>query len=352
MEPIKPGERSPAVADLQIRLTRLGFDISVAEAGGFFGATTGGAVRAFQQQRGLEVDGIVGDATWRELVESSWSLGDRPLHFRTPPLRGDDVRDLQAQLNALGFTAGKHDGIFGPRTSDALREFQRNLAIGEDGICGRESLRALESLRLVIRHGLGPRTREREQREAVPRGLISKRIAVDPGHGGEDPGALGPSGETEAEIAFHLSARVAQLFVVLGAESILTRGPNDGPSDSERAQLANEFGADLLLSVHLNSHENEVAEGAASYFFEHGGIPSEPGQHLARILQEHLTAVGRVDCRSHGKSYPILRETRMPAIVVEPCFVTNPSEAKLLSESRGVTELARAIVGAVEKYFS
>lgn len=352
MKPIRRGEHSSAVADMQVRLIRLGFDIPFSEAGGWFGPSTEAAVRAFQQQRGLVADGVLGAATWTELVESSWSLGDRLLYLRQPPMRGDDVRDLQAQLNALGFTAGKHDGIFGPRTTHALREFQRNLAIGEDGICGQETNRALDSLKMVIRHGLGPRTREREQREALPRGLAGKRIAVDPGHGGEDPGATGPSGETEAELAFHLAARVAQLLSGRGAESVLTRGPHEGPSESERARLGNEFGADLFISVHLNSHEGEIAEGAATYFFEHGGVASEPGQHLAGLIQQELAATGRCDCRSHGTSYPILRETRMPAVMVEPCFITNPSEAKLLADPGRTRELAGAIVQAAQKYFS
>lgn len=352
MEPIQQGERSPAVSDLQVRLGRLGFDIPPTEAGGLFGPATEAAVRTFQQRRGLVVDGIVGEATWKELVESSWTLGERLLHLRQPPLTGDDVRELQTQLNGLGFTAGKHDGIFGPRTTEALRDFQRNLGIGEDGICGRETLRALESLKMVVRRDIGPRTREREVRESLPRGLVRKRVVIDPGHGAEDPGALGPSGETEAEVAFHLAARVAQSLSIRGAESMLTRGPNDGPSDSDRAQLANESGADLFVSIHLNSHENPSAEGAATYYFEHGGVASEPGQHLARILQTELVAIGRVDCRTHGKSYPILRETRMPAVLVEPGFITNPEEAKLLSDYISAGEVADKVAAAIGKYFS
>lgn len=352
MQPIQRGERSPAVSDLQVRLVRLGFDISPVEAGGVFGPSTEAAVRAFQQQRGLEVDGIVGEATWKELVESSWSLGERLLHLRQPPMTGDDVRELQTQLNALGFTAGKHDGIFGASTVEALRDFQRNLGIGEDGICGRETLRALESLKMVVRRGIGPRTREREIRESAPRGLRGKRIAIDPGHGGDDAGAVGPSGETEAELAFQLAARVAQTLSVLGAESMLTRGPYDGPTDSERAQLANESGADLFVSIHTNSHQNPAAEGAATYYFEHGGVASEPGQHLATILQTELTSLGRMDCRTHGKSYPILRETRMVAVLVEPCFITNPEEAKLLADLTSMSELASSITQAIARYFS
>jgi N-acetylmuramoyl-L-alanine amidase len=349
---MRQGDRSGAVADLQARLGHLGFEVGPAELGGTFGPSTRAAVRAFQQRRGIDVDGVVGPDTWRELVESSWALGDRLLHLRQPSMRGDDVRQLQSCLNALGFHAGKHDGIFGPRTASALREFQRNLAIDEDGMAGLDTVRALERLRMVIRMGLGPRIREREQRRASPPGLPGKRVAVDPGHGGDDPGHLGPSGETESELSFRLAARLAQLLESEGARTTLTRGPNDGPGHRQRARLANEFGADAFVSVHLNGHSNEVAQGAAAYYFAHSDIGSEPGEHLAGLLLEQLVGIGLVDCRTHGKAYAILRETRMPAVVVEPCFITNPEEAKLLQDPESLDAVALALAGGVRRYFS
>ena len=352
MRLIRRGERSAAVQDLQARLERLGLSIAPQELGGCFDQTTEEAVRAFQQSRGLDVDGLVGDATWRALVESSWSLGDRMLRLEEPHLRGDDVRDLQSRLNALGFHAGKHDGIYGPAMAAALRDFQRNLGIAEDGIVGLETLRTLRRLRLVTRTGLGPRIREREARRAGPPGVAGKRLVLDPGHGGEDPGSLGPSGETEAELVFRLAASLAELLEAEGADVSLSRGPHDGPSESERARRANEVGADLVVSLHLNAHPSEAAQGAATYYFEHGGIASEPGEHLAGLLQERLVAAGMVDCRSHGKAYAILRETRMPAVVVEPGFITNPDDVKLLSQMAAAEPVVLAMVSAVLSYYS
>lgn len=352
MDLIKKGQRSPAVEDMQARLERLGYSVPESERGGFFGPGTEAAVRTLQQQRGLNVDGLVGRATWRELIGSTWALGDRLLALTDPPLAGDDVRDLQARLNALGFAAGKHDGIFGIATVGALRDFQRNLAINEDGIMGLETVKALDRLRLVIRPGLGPRTREREARRGSPPGLAGKRIAIDPGHGGDDPGELGPSGETEQEIAFQLAARTATFLENQGAETMLTRGPNDGPEDSERALLANSFEAHLLVSLHLNHHRLGVAEGAATYFFAHEGVASEPGEHLASLVLESLSELGRNDCRAHGMSYPLLRETRMPAIVVEPGFISNPEEVKFLTDAPSIDQVALAVVKALDRYFS
>ena len=82
------GETGEAVRDLQRRLAALGLDTSPDEPGEF-GLATEGAVRAFQQQRGLVVDGLCGPQTWAALVESGFSLGDRTLYFRQPMLRGE-----------------------------------------------------------------------------------------------------------------------------------------------------------------------------------------------------------------------------------------------------------------------
>jgi N-acetylmuramoyl-L-alanine amidase len=348
---LRQGDRSLEVEDLQARLASLGLAIDEKETG-VYGPSTEAAVREFQQTRQLEVDGIAGEATRRELDESSWVLGDRVLSLNSPPMTGDDVRDLQGKLNSLGFSAGKHDGIFGEQTVAAIQDFQQNLAIKEDGVVGAETIEALDRLRLVLRHGLGPRVRERELRRAVPPGLLGKRIAVDPGHGGEDPGNMSPFGDSEADLAFHLAASVARRLDRSGAISILTRGPNDGPTDEERSEIANQFSADLLISIHLNAHTSEEAEGAATYFFEREGVASEPGEHLAEVMGEALVASGRNDCRSHGRNYPLLRHTRMPALVVEPCFITNREEAKLLSDPDGIERLAEAIVEGIRRYFS
>ncbi|MDQ3878079.1 MAG: peptidoglycan-binding protein, partial [Actinomycetota bacterium] len=120
---IVKGDRDNEVVDVQARLRSLGYRID--DETGTFGDSTQRAVRAFQQQRGILVDGIVGRDTWGELVEASWRLGDRPLYLRRPFLRGDDIVTLQTQLNALGFDAGREDGIFGERADRAVRGFQR-----------------------------------------------------------------------------------------------------------------------------------------------------------------------------------------------------------------------------------
>ena len=93
-------------------------------------------MRVFQEARGLRVDGVCGRDTWSSLVESGFRLGDRMLYLRHPMFRGDDVTELQRRLNALGFDAGREDGILGDDTTAALTEFQRNVGLTVDGVCG------------------------------------------------------------------------------------------------------------------------------------------------------------------------------------------------------------------------
>ena len=131
--------------DLQRRLARLSFDVAGDQLGRYGTATTE-AVRAFQEHRGLRPDGVCGEQTWSALVEAGYRLGDRLLYLRQPMLRGDDVASLQRRLGALGFDAGRVDGIFGPRTQVALTEFQRNVGLTVDGVCGPATTDALARL--------------------------------------------------------------------------------------------------------------------------------------------------------------------------------------------------------------
>ena len=116
-----------------------------------FDASVDAAVRAFQQQRGLIADGVVGLSTWRRLDGARWGLGDRVLRYGTRHMQnGDDVTALQQRLFDLGFDPGRIDGVFGPDTEHGLKELQRNLGIPSDGLCGPVTFRALERLSRTV----------------------------------------------------------------------------------------------------------------------------------------------------------------------------------------------------------
>lgn len=339
---IVKGDRDEEVADVQARLRTLGFRIE--DDTGSFGDATQRAVRAFQQQRGILVDGIVGPHTWGELVEASWRLGDRPLYLRRPFLRGDDIVTLQTQLNALGFDAGREDGIFGERADRAVRGFQREYGVLEDGIVGPRTLEALSGLR-VDRPGTSAHLREELRRRQ--KAIAGALIAIDPGHGGDDLGELGASGWWEVDICWDISLRLADELRVAGAAVRFTRTEAEPLDASERARRANAADADVFVSLHLNAHDEITAEGASTYHFS----SSRAGAALADHIQEEMASLGLADCRTHGRSYTVLKETRMPAVVVEPGFITNPYDEKRLGDPEFRAQVATAIAAGIGRYF-
>ncbi|HEX2025075.1 MAG TPA: N-acetylmuramoyl-L-alanine amidase [Actinomycetota bacterium] len=355
MEPIRPAQRGDRVRDVQRRLLALGFHIEGRELeGGAFGESTEAAVRTFQQERGLLVDGLVGADTWHELVEAGYSLGDRVLYLRHPSVRGDDVRAVQRRLNLLGFDPGREDGIFGDQTGRAVRDFQRNVGLRPDGIVGPSTTDALDRLLAAPVSGFGRAgVREGEGMRAGGTLLEGRVIALDPGHGPDDPGATGPTGLREADVAYGLALDLARELGERGCRTVVLREQDEDPEASIRAARANDAEADALVSIHLNSHEDPAAEGSAAYYFGRLGFSSLTGHALAELIQEEVSsATGLRDGRTHPKAFAILRETRMPAVQVEPCFITNPKEEQLLSEERFVREVARALAVALERFFA
>ena len=340
---IREGHRSDQVADVQRRLRSLGFE--VADELGMFSTSTEGSVRSFQQQRGLLSDGIVGPDTWSALVEAGWRFGDRALYFKNPPMRGDDVLALQARMNALEFDSGREDGIFGRDTDNAVRAFQHEYAIAEDGIFGTRSLRALRGLRADRAHTAASLREELRRMEG--KGIQRSLVVIDPGHGGDDSGDPGPGGRSEADLCWDLAKRLASSIAGAGGRIRFTRTENEGPDASERARRANELDGDIFLSIHLNSHSEPTAEGASTYYFHR----SRAGAILADSIKNQLVHLGLRDCRSHARTYSILRETRMPAVLIEPAFISNPDEAKLLLDSDFRSTIASAIAAGVRRYF-
>jgi N-acetylmuramoyl-L-alanine amidase len=351
MRTMSLGARGQDVRDVQSRLGALGYRLDPDEPGAF-GKGTERAVREFQQGRSLLVDGRVGQETWEELVEAGYSLGDRVLYLRYPYVRGDDVRELQARLNLLGFDTGRQDGIFGERTDRAVRDFQTNVGLRPDGIVGGTSYEALTRLRPV---GPGPgraAVREGEILRRLSASIDGASIGVDAAHGPEEPGATGPTGLTEGEATVWLAEELAEELARRGAAPFLIRTAGEQPDTAERVRRANQEGAEVLISLHLNSHPDPAAQGAAAYFYGREDYVSRAGQRLAELILEALTSqLGRTDLRTHAKSLPLLRETRMPTVHVEPCFITNPQEEAWLREPAFRRKVAVALADGIERFF-
>jgi len=347
---IKPGQRSNAVRDIQRRLIALDHPITGGELDGRFGDSTLAAIRAFQERRGLVVDGLVGDETWRELVEASWRLGDRTLYLRAPPLRGDDVRALQERLGELGFDVGRVDGIFGPRTARALREFQANYGIPADAIVGRDTLRALAGLPALGEVTSVAAVREREELRRFGPGIAGLHVVIDPGHGGGDPGFSGPGGAREDAVSFAVARRLEAVLSASGVLVYPTREADRSPTDSQRASLANALGADLFLALHTAGSSDSSAGGALTYFFGHDRFRSEAGARLAECIHAEVVSLGVADAGVQAKQYAVLRETRMPAVQIEPGHLTNRGDEARLADNAFQHRLAEAIAAGLRAF--
>jgi N-acetylmuramoyl-L-alanine amidase len=352
MRTIRAGDRGEAVRDVQRRLLALGHRVSAEELTGHFGRSTDEAVRAFQRGRGLPADGMIGPDTWGRLVEAGYRLGDRTLYVRSPYFRGDDVLELQRRLNQLGFDAGREDGILGAETGRALEEFQRNIGMTADGIVGPDTIEALERIRPVQPGPSRALVREAEHMRAGRPPIVGSRIAIDPGHGPDDPGNIGPSGTTEAEVTLLLASDLADALARLGAIPSIVRDAEGDPSPSERARAANELDAAVCVSLHLNAG-GPSEQGAACAYFGTEETYSPAGQRLAELVQDQLTSrIGLVDGRTHRLTISLLRETRMPAVQVQPAFLTHPEDERLLTEADGRRRIAEAIADGIAGFFA
>lgn len=309
--PLRVGDRGPAVRDLHIRLERAGFPCPIDDV---FAGETETAVRAFQETRRIDVDGVVGRHTWAALAEAAYRLGDRLLYHRSSPMvRGDDVAELQRRLGALGFDAGRVDGIFGSDTATALENFQRNAGLPSDAIFGPDSLAAL--LRLGGRDRLGnvAEVRERERLRGRADHGDELRLVV------ATTGGLGAVIDTIGRRLRNAGVRVEVL---------------DHPDESHHARIANAIDADL----HIEFVADPAGRLVASHFAT-DGFESEGGARFAALLADEIESVVGAPVQRMGQRLPVLRETRMPAVVLRA------GPLSLLVE-RG-PEIADAVTAAV-----
>ena len=352
MRNLSRGDRGKEVLDVQTRLRGQGFVLGSEGADGFFGPNTAYAVRAFQQRRGMLVDGIVGANTWRELVEAGYSLGDRLLYLKEPPFRGDDVLALQVELNLLGFNTGAERGVHDEVVERAVLDFQHNAGLMGDGIVGEGTLAKFVALRKAESGREGKKIPERDRGYVQARTLTGQAIVIDPGHGGRDAGVTSPAGVTEKEYTLAVGRRLAQLLRAEGCRVQLTREADETVPLYRRTDIANAADAAYLLSLHANGNESPAARGAACYYFQRSHYYSEHGHLLADHLCHRLEATGAARLGSFGRNYGVLREAQGIAVLVEPLFLTHPADGDGAMRPDRVEAVARALVDGLRDYLA
>ena len=201
--------------------------------------------------------------------------------------------------------------------------------------------------------------RPRSQSSAAP-GIDGKRIVLDPGHGGSDTGAIGPTGVTEKSIALRIAKRLKVLLEAEGAEVILTRTEDTEVSPKKaqatdveelqaRCDIANQNAADIFLSIHLDAFSGPEAHGTTGYYYEMGSADS---RRLADCIKRGvLRRLGTFDRGTKPCAFYVCRHTDMPATLLETAFVSNPREEQMMNSEEGVENAAQGIAAGIAEYF-
>jgi N-acetylmuramoyl-L-alanine amidase len=347
----KPGDSGQVVTEVIASLARLGL---LRNSPTSFDDDVIAALAHFQQSRGLSATGVLTRGTYRALEEARWRLGDRNLSVIPGALmRGDDVTTLQQRLTEMGFDSGRIDGIYGPLTERAVKEFQRQVGLASDGIVGVGTYKALIRLVGTVKGGAPANLRDEYLVRRRGPALNGKIVVLDPSFGGSAKGCEA-FGLNEAQIVFDIAQRLEGRLSALGVRVFLTRGKETNPSESERIEFANRSGADLVVSLHIEHHKNPIASGVATYYYgsdEHE-IHSVVGEKLAKLVQREISArTDLINCRTHARTWELLRLTKAPTIRVDCGYLTNESDATKLARAAFRDTLAESLVVAVQRLY-
>ena len=187
----------------------------------------------------------------------------------------------------------------------------------------------------------------------------SRTVVIDPGHGGSDSGAIGPSGVREKDICLAVSMKLKKYLDEYGINSVYTR-TRDVDVHSPDATATQELGARVnvqyrtpsagaFVSIHCNAFTNPATNGMETYYFD--GSPQ--GYRLAALLNEELLKAGGLNDRGvRTANFYVLKHTGVPASLVELAFITNYSEERLLADDMYQEKLAKGIAKAINRFFA
>ncbi len=335
------GDTGDVITSITTTLSRLGFLPGVTE---HFDGRVENAIKAFQQERGLIVTGVVNQVTFRALDEAHWKLGDRILRHNPGSLmRGDDVALLQARLVEMGFNAGRVDGIYGTLTESAVAEFQKSAGVKVDGSCGPATVIALMRLLKTVTGGAPSQLRDEAARAIRGPALANKIIVIDPG-----------SDNFDSEIIFDIAQRLEGRLIALGVTVILTNSPGARSSESDRIVLANSVGADLVISLRLDRYKNEKAHGLATYYYgsDIHKVHSVVGERFANLVQREICSrTDLLNCRTHAKTWDLLRLTKAPTVRIDLGYISNPGDLQRLEEANFRETIVESLIVAVQRLY-
>ena len=310
------GDTGSRIRELHRMLGTLDFDI--AEPLDSFTEKTQNSIMAFQEERKLPISGKCDQRTWDVLVENSHVLGDRLLYLSRPMLRGEDIAELQRSLGALGFNPGKVDGIFGPDTQNAVELFQRNSGLVVDAIFGPNCMTSLKRLGERVEQGSVAVVQEKEKIISKMRSDDMPSIAL--GHlGGFSPIVDGFAKKMRES---HIKVEVVSHY-----------------DESVQAAICNKNNMDLYIGIFPTLENKKTIS-----FYSAKGFASPGGTHFTELFARNFLHHTGKNIDTIGNSEKILRETRMPAVVIR-----YGSTEELITDSQ---ILLKILIVAVSTWFS
>ncbi|NPV71818.1 MAG: hypothetical protein HPY55_14470 [Firmicutes bacterium] len=194
--------------------------------------------------------------------------------------------------------------------------------------------------------------------------VVARRtICIDAGHGGIDPGAVGPAGVLEKHVNLAISRVLRDYLEASGARVVLTREGDEDPAQAEdplnwgkkddlvmRVEKARASGADVFVCIHCNKYPAPDLDGAQTFYYSKGHPDS---RRLAETIQAELERMTGTWRQALGNSRQfVLRETNIPACTVEVGFLSNPHEERLLSTPGYQAKVAWAIYLGIVRFFA
>ncbi len=235
--------------------------------------------------------------------------------------------------------------------------------------------------------------RETREREEVKTQRKNKIIVIDPGHGGEDPGAIGWNGTQEKDVVLKIAKKLRDaLNKKEGYRAFLTRSGDYYVPFHKRLKIAREYGADLFLSIHADAARQKSARGLSVYCLSTGGASTEAAKLLARkenladiiggspngesndesdpivlnMFQTNTLNVSKTYAKSvlknmktvlplkfntvQGAPFRVLKLPEIPSLLVETAYISNRTEERILSSGQSQRQIAEALAGAIEEF--
>ena len=189
-------------------------------------------------------------------------------------------------------------------------------------------------------------------------GVEGRTVVIDPGHGGSDSGAIGPSYVKEKNVTLNISLDVARILENNGVNVVMTRTTDVdvyGPDATDKQELQARVNvsrrhpeADIFVSIHCNAFTNSSAHGTGTYYYGHSSRDSL----LAQLIQDEMVAAtGLYDRGIHSANFYVLRNSWIPATLVETAFISNPYEENMLASAEVQHTMALAICKGISNYF-